>query len=117
MTTTEDRISTRLADRKAMTRSLVVRVPDDLHEKLQELAEKVRAKTGRKTTLSDVARAVLEDATESKGVPPSTFLAFPKFNVEEARQMLEEGQSVQAIAMHFGMSASTLYRLRRQARF
>jgi predicted transcriptional regulator len=79
MSTTEARIGARLAGRKAMTRSLVVRVSDELHQKLQELAEKVSTKTSRKATVSDVARAVLEEATENKGMSSSTRLTFPNF--------------------------------------
>jgi predicted transcriptional regulator len=67
----EDRIGAHVAAKKAMTRSLVVRVSDELHGKLQHLAEKVSKKYGTKATVSDVARAVLEEATTTRELPAS----------------------------------------------
>jgi hypothetical protein len=113
MTAREDRIGARVAAKKTMTRSLVVRVSEDLHEKLKHLTEKVAAKHGTKVTISDVARAVLEEATATRELPASAALAFPNFSLEEAERMIAEGQSVSAVAKHFGMSTTTLNRYRR----
>jgi hypothetical protein len=113
MAITEDRIGAHVAAKKAMTRSLVVRVSDELHGKLQHLAEKVGKKYGTKATISDIARAVLEEATTTRELPASSSLTFPNFDLDEAERMLEKGHSKIAVAKHFGMSAQTLSRYRR----
>jgi predicted transcriptional regulator len=44
-----------------MSRSLTIRIPGELYEKLEKLTEKIRAELpGHQPTISDVARGLLE---------------------------------------------------------
>jgi hypothetical protein len=117
MATLEEQISARLIRQKAMNRSLVVRVSDELHDKLKGLAERTQAATGTRVTVSDIARAIMEEGAERWSLPISTALNFPNFDADEARRMLEAGHSVPDVAKHFRMSTSTLKKLRRAAGF
>jgi hypothetical protein len=116
MATLEEQISARLMRQKAMSRSLVVRVSDELHDKLKGLAERTQAAMGTRVTVSDIARAIMEEGAERWSLPIATALNFPDFDSEEARRMLET-HSVADVAKHFGMSHSTLKKLRRAAGF
>jgi hypothetical protein len=57
----------RLAARKRMGRSLTIRISDEMHEKLTKLTATLNDETpGRITTVSDVARAILEQGLSEK---------------------------------------------------
>jgi predicted transcriptional regulator len=62
-----DRIEAHARTRR-MSRSMTIRISEEMHQRLAELAAAMSDKIpGRMTTVSDVARAVLEQALLKKG--------------------------------------------------
>jgi hypothetical protein len=65
MATTKERIGQKikndLASRPMMSKNLVLRVPDELHQKLAEMAKEMSEEMpGHRVTISDVARGIIE---------------------------------------------------------
>jgi hypothetical protein len=56
-----------VAARKPLSKNLIVRVSADLHDKLAALADQMtETLPGRRTTVSDVARVILEQGLRDK---------------------------------------------------
>ena len=63
-------VKTTAQARKRMSRNLIVRVSDELYEKLESAAAEMTAEIpGRNTTVSDVARGILEVGLKDR--PPT----------------------------------------------
>jgi hypothetical protein len=65
MATTKDligkKIKNDLTSRPMMSKNLVLRVPDELHQKLAEMAKQMSEEMpGHRVTISDVARGIIE---------------------------------------------------------
>jgi hypothetical protein len=69
------RVKENVEGRKRMTRNLIVRVPDELYSRMEALADEMTRKMpGRKTTISDVARGILEVGLKDRPLTYSSFL-------------------------------------------
>jgi|SRR5688572_28943342 len=81
----EDRIKDEIAARAPMSKNLVVRIPAEMHAHLALIAEKMTEEIpGRRTTISDVARGILEYALKEQRPQ------FGAWAYREAMQQLNE---------------------------
>jgi hypothetical protein len=63
----ENRIKDEVESRAAMSKNLVVRIPNEMHAQLTQMAQQMSEEIpGRRTTISDVARGILEYALKDR---------------------------------------------------
>jgi hypothetical protein len=63
----ENKIKKIVSERAPMKRNLIVRMGDDLHNQLKELAEKMTEEMpGKRVTVSDIARIILEHGVRNR---------------------------------------------------
>jgi Cu/Ag efflux pump CusA len=67
----EHKIKKAISARSPMKRNLIVRMPDELHNQLEEIAQKMtKEMPGKRVTVSDVARILLEHGVRLKKAGP-----------------------------------------------
>jgi hypothetical protein len=77
----EQTIKGSAAARPRLNKNLILRVPDELHDKLAQMAETMSAEMpGYRVTVSDVARGILEWGTKDR---PQTYAQFPYRNAPD----------------------------------